>query len=165
LIGVNILIKGTSTGTITDFNGQYELNAPAEATLVFSYTGYTDQEVAVGSRTSIDVILNTDTEVLDEVVVVGYGVQKKSDLTGSVASLDGADIAAIVAGNPTSALQGKIAGVQIENNGGQPGGDANVFVRGVSSLTNSFPLFVIDGTFADNMNLVNLFGQAERLLL
>lgn len=155
LIGVNILIKGTSNGTITDFDGKYELTAPAEATLVFSYTGYTDQEVTVGSQTTIDVVLATDTEVLDEVVVIGYGVQKKSDLTGSVASLDGGEIAAIVTGNPTSALQGKIAGVQVENNGGQPGGDANVFVRGVSSLTNSFPLYVIDGTFADNMNLVN----------
>ncbi len=155
LIGVNILIKGTSTGTITDFNGSYEMTAPAEATLVFSYTGYTDQEIVVGNQTTIDVVLATDTEILDEVVVVGYGVQKKSDLTGSVASLDGGEIAAIVAGNPTSALQGKIAGVQVENNGGQPGGDANVFVRGVSSLTNSFPLYVIDGTFADNMNLVN----------
>ncbi len=155
LIGVNILIKGTSSGTITDFDGNYELDAPAAATLVFSYTGYADQEVLVGNQTSINVSMATDSELLDEVVVVGYGVQKKSDLTGSVASLDGGAITAVVAGNPTSALQGKIAGVQVENNGGQPGGDANVFVRGVSSLTNSFPLYVIDGTFADNMNLVN----------
>ena len=85
-------------------------------------------------------------------MVVGYGTQKKSDLTGSVVSLKGEDIKAIIAGNPTSALQGKMAGIQIENNGGEPGGAANVFVRGVSSLTNSFPLYVIDGTFAENMN-------------
>ena len=80
LIGVNILIKGTSSGTITDFDGKYTLDAPSDATLVFSYTGYTDQEVAVGAQTTIDVILATDTEVLDEVVVIGYGVQKKSGL-------------------------------------------------------------------------------------
>ncbi len=155
LIGVNVLIKGTASGTVTDFDGKYSLDAPSDATLVFSYTGYQDQEILVGNRTTIDLVMGTDTEILDEVVVVGYGVQKKSNLTGSVASLDGGDIASIVSGNPTSALQGKIAGVQVENNGGQPGGDANVFVRGVSSLTNSFPLYVIDGTFADNMNFVN----------
>lgn len=155
LIGVNILVKGTATGTVTDFNGDYTLDAGADATLVFSYTGYQDQEVLVGSQTTINVQMATNTAILDEVVVVGYGTQKKSDLTGSVASLDGREIAKLVSGNPTSALQGQIAGVQVENNGGQPGGDANVFVRGVSSLTNSFPLYVIDGTFADNMNLVN----------
>ena len=155
LIGVNILIKGTSTGTVTDFDGTYSLNADSDDVLVYSYTGYKDQEVLVGAQSRIDVTLASDTEILDEVVVVGYGVQKKSDLTGSVASLDGGEIAALVTGNPTSALQGKISGVQVENNGGQPGGNANVFVRGVSSLTNSFPLYVIDGTFADNMNMVN----------
>ena len=155
LIGVNILIKGTANGTVTDIDGTYSLNASTDATLVFSYTGYATQEIGVDSRSTIDVVLSTDAQVLDEVVVVGYGVQKKSDLTGSVASLDGGEITAVVAGNPTSALQGKISGVQVENNGGEPGGAANVFVRGVSSLTNSFPLYVIDGTFADNMNLIN----------
>ena len=156
LIGVNILAKGTSTGTITNFDGTYSLNVPDNVTvLVFSYTGYESVEVAIEGRSTIDVIMSTDAEILDEVVVIGYGTVKKSDLTGAVASIGGSDISAIVVGNPTSALQGKISGVQIENNGGEPGGAANVFIRGVSSLTNSFPLYVIDGTFADNMNYLN----------
>lgn len=155
LIGVNILVKGTSTGTISDFDGSYSLNAPDDATLVFSYTGYQTIEIPVDGRSTIDVVMSSDSKLLDEVVVIGYGVVKKSDLTGSVASLGGEEISSLVVGNPTSALQGKISGVQIENNGGEPGGAANVFVRGVSSLTNSFPLYVIDGTFADNMNFLN----------
>ena len=156
LIGVNVLIKGTSSGTVTDFDGNYELSVPSsDAVLIFSYTGYTSVEETVGGRSSIDVVLATDAEVLEEVVVVGYGVVRKSDLTGSVAKIGGEELTAIVAGNPTSALQGKLSGVQVENNGGEPGGATNVFVRGVASLTNSYPLYVIDGTFADNMNLVN----------
>ncbi|MEM9260561.1 MAG: SusC/RagA family TonB-linked outer membrane protein, partial [Bacteroidota bacterium] len=156
LIGVNILIKGTSSGTVTDFDGKYELTVPGpETVLIFSYTGYKSQEVTVGNQETIDLVLAGDAEVLEEVVVVGYGVVRKSDLTGSVAQIGGEELTAIVAGNPTSALQGKLSGVQVENNGGEPGGATNVFVRGVSSLTNSYPLYVIDGTFADNMNFVN----------
>ncbi|MEM6769947.1 MAG: SusC/RagA family TonB-linked outer membrane protein, partial [Bacteroidota bacterium] len=156
LIGVNILIKGTSSGTVTDFDGTYQLTVPNEdAVLVFSYTGYTSQEFSVGTQREINVALAVDAEVLEEVVVVGYGVVRKSDLTGSVAKIGGDELTSIVAGNPTSALQGKLSGVQVENNGGEPGGATNVFIRGVASLTNSFPLYVIDGTFADNMNLIN----------
>ena len=156
LIGVNILVRGTSSGTVTDFDGTYSISVPGpETVLIFSYTGYTSQEFTVGSQSTIDVTLGSNAELLDEVVVVGYGVIRKSDLTGSVAKIDGEQITAIVAGNPTSALQGKLSGVQVENNGGEPGGETNVFVRGVSSLTNSYPLYVIDGTFADNMNFVN----------
>ncbi len=156
LIGVNILVKGTSSGTVTDYDGNYELTVPnAETILIFSYTGYSSQEVTVGSQRSIDIVLAGDAELLEEVVVIGYGVVRKSDLTGSVAKIGGEELTAIVAGNPTSALQGKLSGVQVENNGGEPGGATNVFVRGVSSLTNSYPLYVIDGTFADNMNFVN----------
>lgn len=156
LIGVNILVKGTSSGTVTDYDGKYELTVPGAATvLIFSYTGYSSQEITVGNQQTIDVVLADDAEVLDEVVVIGYGVVRKSDLTGSVARIGGEELTTIVSGNPTSALQGKLAGVQVENNGGEPGGATNVFVRGVSSLTNSYPLYVIDGTFADNMNFVN----------
>ncbi|MEO1261721.1 MAG: TonB-dependent receptor [Bacteroidota bacterium] len=155
LIGVNVVIKGTATGTVTDVDGSYSLDCPDGGTLVFSYTGYKDVEIVPGTRTVVDVVMTSNTELLDEVVVIGYGVVKKSDLTGSVASLDGAELTALAVGNPTSALQGKLSGVQVENNGGEPGGAANVFVRGISSLTNSFPLYVIDGTFADNMNFLN----------
>ncbi len=156
LIGVSILVKGTSTGTVTDIDGSYSLTVPdGSNTLVFSYTGYETVEINVDGRTNIDVILGEDSEILDEVVVIGYGTVKKSNLTGAVASIGGEELTSVVVGNPTSALQGKISGVQVENNGGAPGGDANVFIRGISSLTNSFPLYVIDGTFADNMNFVN----------
>jgi len=156
LIGVNILVKGTSSGTVTDLEGKYSVNVPeGYNTLVFSYTGYSSVEINVDSRATVDVMMKSDAELLEEVVVIGYGTVKKSDLTGAVASLSGKDIASVSAGNPTSALQGKVSGVQIENNGAEPGGDANVFVRGVSSLTNSYPLYVIDGTFADNMSYIN----------
>ena len=156
LIGVNILVKGTSSGTVSDYDGNYELTVPGEETvLIFSYTGYASQEITVGSQRTIDLVLAGDAELLEEVVVVGYGVVRKSDLTGSVAKIGGEELTAVVAGNPTSALQGKLSGVQVENNGGEPGGATNVFVRGVASLTNSYPLYVIDGTFADNMNLIN----------
>jgi len=138
VIGANIVVQGTTIGTVTDFDGSYTLEAPAGSTaIVYSYLGYKSQTVEIAGRTVIDVTLEADTEILDEVVVVGYGTQKRSDLTGAVASIKGSEIASLVAGNPTSALQGKVTGVIIENNGGQPGGETNVFVRSVSSLTNS----------------------------
>jgi TonB-linked SusC/RagA family outer membrane protein len=156
LIGVNIVVQGTADGTSTGVDGSYSINVGADAkALVFSYTGYTSKTVTLGAENTVNVTLEESSVIIDELVVVGYGVQKKSDLTGSVASLSGKELTKVVVGNPTSALQGKLSGVQVENNGGQPGGDANVFVRGVSSLTNSFPLYVIDGTFADNMNFIN----------
>jgi len=156
LIGVSILVEGTSIGTVTDIDGNYSLQVPDEnSTLVYSYTGYTTVREDVSSRAIINLVMETDDQLLDEVVVIGYGTVKKSNLTGAVASLDGKELTSVAAGNPTSALQGKISGVQIESNGAQPGGAANVFIRGVSSLTNSFPLYVIDGTFADNMNYLN----------
>jgi TonB-linked SusC/RagA family outer membrane protein len=155
LIGANVLVKGTDQGSVTDISGNYTVNVPEGATvLVFSYTGYTTKEVTIGADNVVNLSMSEGID-MDELIVVGYGVQKKSDLTGSVSSLAGKELTSIAVGNPTSALQGKISGVQVENNGGEPGGAANVFVRGVSSLTNSFPLYVIDGTFADNMNYLN----------
>lgn len=156
VLGANVVVKGTSIGTITELDGTYTLDLPEGAeVLVFSYVGYQTKEAVIGGRTVIDITLQSDEALLGEVVVVGYGTQRRSDLTGSVASIKGSDLTAIVTGNPTSALQGKVTGVIIENNGGQPGGDANVFVRGVSSLTNSFPLYVVDGTIVENMNYIN----------
>jgi len=156
LIGVQIVVKGTSVGTLSKDDGSYSIDTDAtDPTLVFSYFGFKKVEIPVNGRTVVDLKMEPEANSLDEVVVVGYGTQKKSNLTGSVTSIKGDAIRSIVAGNPTSALQGKLAGIQIENNGGQPGGAANVFVRGVSSLTNSFPLYVIDGTFADNMTYLN----------
>ncbi|MEO1449806.1 MAG: TonB-dependent receptor plug domain-containing protein, partial [Bacteroidota bacterium] len=156
LVGVSIRVKGTTAGALSGEGGAFKVDVPDGATtLIFSYFGYETTEVEIGGRTTLEVILPAAETSLDEVVLVGYGTQKKSDLTGSVASIKGDAIRSVIAGNPTSALQGKMSGIQIENNGGEPGGAANVFVRGVSSLTNSFPLYVIDGTFADNMNFIN----------
>lgn len=156
LIGASVQLKGTTTGMVTDIDGKYSLNIGdvTDGILVFSYTGYQTQEIPIGADNVINVQMKSGTD-LDEVVVIGYGTIRKSDLTGAVSSLDGKDLTSLAVGNPTSAIQGKVSGVQIENNGGEPGGGANVFVRGVSSLTNSFPLYVIDGTFADNMNYLN----------
>ncbi|MEO0900296.1 MAG: TonB-dependent receptor [Bacteroidota bacterium] len=156
LVGVTVRVKGTAIGALSGDGGKYSINVPeGSTTLLFSYIGFKTAEIDVAGRSSIDVRLEVSDESLEEVVLVGYGTQKKSDLTGSVTSIKGDEIRSIIAGNPTSALQGKLSGIQIENNGGQPGGAANVFVRGVSSLTNSFPLYVIDGTFAENMNFLN----------
>ncbi|MEO0473077.1 MAG: TonB-dependent receptor, partial [Bacteroidota bacterium] len=156
LIGVTVQIKGTALGALTNGEGVYNIEVPAGSNvLMFSYLGFKTTEISIDGRSTIDVQMEVEDAFLDEVVVVGYGTQKKSDLTGSVVSVKGEALRSLVVGNPTSALQGKLAGIQIENNGGEPGGAANVFVRGVSSLTNSFPLYVIDGTFADNMNYIN----------
>jgi len=156
IIGANILVKGTTIGTVSDLDGSYSLDLPNGATtLVFSYVGFEAQEIETAGRNVINITLQSDDEILGDVVVVGYGTTRRSDLTGSVASIKGSDLSSLITGNPTSSLQGKVTGVIIENNGGQPGGDANVFVRGVSSLTNSFPLFVVDGTIVENMNFVN----------
>jgi len=130
LIGVNVVVKNTTTGTTTDIDGNYSIEAPEGAILEFSYIGFQTVEESVNGRSVIDVTMRGDSELLDEVVVVGYGVQRKSDLTGSVAKIDGSDLQNVVVGNATSALQGRMAGVQVENFGGQPGGEANVFVRG-----------------------------------
>lgn len=156
VIGASVLANGTTVGTVTDIDGSFSLNVPdGVEEITVSYLGYQSQTIQLNGQTNFNVSLTSDNQLLDEVVVVGYGVQKKSDLVGSVASIDGDELRSIVVGNATSALQGKLAGIQIENNGGAPGGDANVFVRGVSSLTNSFPLYVIDGTFADNITALN----------
>jgi len=145
LIGVNVLVKGTTTGTVTDFDGRYALDAPSDATLVFSYTGYRDQEVAVGNRTIIDVTMATDVAVLDEVVVIGYGTQRKVDLTGAVGSIGAEEIAKTPILSADQALRGRVAGVQLTNRSGDPGAPINVRIRGVGTTGNNSPLYVIDG--------------------
>jgi len=156
VIGATIVVEGTNIGTTTDIDGNFKLNVPEGSnTLRINYLGMKETVVNIDGRDLVNVMMEGDTELMDEVVVIGYGVQKRSDLTGSVTSIQSKDIKSLVAGSASSVLQGKMAGVQIENNGGQPGGDTNVFIRGVSSITNSYPLYVIDGTFADNMNFLN----------
>ncbi len=156
LIGVTVQASGTSSGTITDVDGNYQITITGEgSSLTFSYTGYQPQTVVVGTQRRIDITMETETALLDEVVVVGYGTQKKSDLTGSIASLSGEGLDKLQIGDPSQLLLGRMAGVRIESSGGSPGASTNIVVRGVSSLTNSDPLFVIDGMFTDNMDFLN----------
>ena len=154
LIGVNILVKGTGIGTITDYDGKYTLEVPDDATtLVFSYTGYSEQEILIEGRTVIDVVMLAGVG-LDEVVVVGYGTQRKENLTGSVATVTSRDIDARPITSVATALQGTTSGVFINQNSGQPGRD-NVLVRirGVGTLNNANPLILVDGIEAPLNNI------------
>lgn len=148
LIGVNVVIKGTSHGTITDIDGNFSLEVPDEnSVLIFSSVGYVTEEIVVGSQTIINVKLIPAVESLSEIVVIGYGSVKKSDLTGSVSSVDSEDINIYPTSNVVQALQGRTAGVQIQaDNGGEPGGNYNILIRGASSINASNePLYVVDG--------------------
>lgn len=147
LPGVNVLIKGSTTGTISDVDGNYRITVSGnEATLIFSFVGYESKEVAVGNRTNIDVSMDPDISTLDEIVVVGYGSQKRSDLTGSVASVSGEDIAKMPLPTFDLALQGRAPGLQITNTSAEPGGGTSIRIRGSNSvLGNNEPLIVLDG--------------------
>ncbi len=155
VIGANVAVAGTSMGVVTDVDGSFSVDLKGNNQLEISYLGYKTQVIDVNDQTSFNIVLAPDTQQLDDIVVVGYGTQKRSNITGAIASIDGPEITNIVTGNPTTALQGKLAGIQVESFGGQPGSPANVFVRGIGSLTNSFPLYVVDGTFAENINFLN----------
>ncbi|MFZ1789101.1 MAG: SusC/RagA family TonB-linked outer membrane protein [Saprospiraceae bacterium] len=145
IIGANILIKGTSTGTITDLDGGYSIDAQEGQTLVISYIGFNNQEVVVGSSSTIDISL-VEGEVLDEVVVVGYGTVKKKDATGAVASIGTRDFQKGIVISSEQLMQGRVAGVQIAQNSGEPGGGISVRIRGTSSVYGANqPLIVIDG--------------------
>lgn len=150
IIGASVVQKGTTNGTMTDLNGGFTLNVPANSTIKVSFVGYKTQEVAVAGRKLIEVTLKEDTEILDEVVVVGYGQMKRSDLTGSVVSVNDAAIKKSVPTSIDQVLQGRAAGVQIQANSGTPGASSSIRIRGVNSLnaTNQ-PIFVIDGVIVD----------------
>ena len=151
LPGVSILIKGTSTGTTSDVDGNYSLNVAEGSSLKFSYIGFITQEISVGNQSVINVALEPDLEQLDEVVVVGYGIQKKADVTGSIGSLNKKDFNQGVVTNPGQLLQGKVAGVNVSNISGEPGASQDVIIRGVGSLrSGTTPLYVIDGFALDN---------------
>jgi len=147
LPGASIVVKGTSNGTQADFDGNYTIdNVDSAATLVFSYIGYATQEVAVNGQSTIDVTLAEDASQLDEVVVVGYGTQKRANISGAVAKVGGAEVAAIQAARVDDALAGKLPGVLIQNQSGEPGADPKIQVRAASSLSgDSSPLIVVDG--------------------
>ena len=153
LVGVSVTVQNTTRGTITDVNGNYNLEASPDEVLVYSFVGYKTKTVEVGNRSTIDVTLEEDLVALQEVVVVGYGAVKKSDLTGSVSSVKSEDLTAFPALSAVQTLQGRAAGVQIQsNNGGQPGADYNIRIRGGTSINaSSNPLIVVDGFVGGEM--------------
>lgn len=156
LPGVNVVVKGTTKGTATDAGGKYKVElAEGENALIFSFIGYKTQTVDVGGRTTVDVGLESDAATLDEVVVIGYGTVRKSDLTGSVASVKSEELVKLPFSSATQALQGKIAGVQVISNSGAPGAGSSVRIRGVATTGNPDPLFVVDGVFLSNMDFLN----------
>ena len=146
LPGVSVLVKGTSAGTVTDVEGNYTVNAPGTATLVFSFIGYMTQEIPLGNKTSLDVKMATDTKALDEVVVVGYGTAKKATLTGSVTAVKGAELQKAPSTNLSNTLGGRLPGVSAVQSSGEPGYDGSAIrIRGTNSLGNSNALIVVDG--------------------
>ena len=151
LIGATVQQKGSGNGIATDVDGHFKLSLPKNATLVVSYVGYTTQTVAVDGRTNLTIVLKEDSEVLDEVVVVGYGQMKRSDLTGSVTSVGEDAVKKSIATSIDQVLQGRAAGVQIQANSGTPGASTSIRIRGINSLnaTNQ-PIFVIDGVVIDS---------------
>ncbi len=154
LPGVSIVVKGSTTGTQSDASGAYKLSVPSNATLTFSFIGKTPQDIGVGNRTTLDVTLQDDTKSLQEVVVVGYGTQRKKDLTGAIATISSEDFQKGNIVNPEQLVAGKIAGVQITSGGGAPGAGSTIRIRGGSSLNaNNDPLIVIDGVALDNTGI------------
>ncbi|MEM9674289.1 MAG: TonB-dependent receptor [Bacteroidota bacterium] len=146
LPGVNILVKGTTQGTVTDVDGNYRISIPGDdATLMFSAVGYVSQEIAVGNRSEVNVVMPTDIQALEEIVVVGFGTQKKADLTGAVGSISATEIAEKPITSPDQILAGRVSGVQISNRSGDPGAPINVRIRGVGTAGVNQPLWVIDG--------------------
>ncbi|MUH35228.1 TonB-dependent receptor [Zobellia amurskyensis] len=154
LAGANVVVKGTTTGTQTDFDGNYTISADGKATLVYSYIGYTTQEVAVNNEQKIDVTLAEDASKLDEVVVIGYGTQKKSDLTGAISSVSSEEINEIAVVTVGQALQGRAPGVTVTASTGQPGANSTIRIRGVGTVNNSDPYVIIDGV-PGNLNNLN----------
>ena len=160
LPGVNVLVKGTATGAVSDFDGNYTIKASSDATLVFSYIGFSSQEIAVNGKTTINVTMAEDASLLEEVVVIGYGTTSKKDLVSSVASVK----ADVLENQPVSrvdqALQGRATGVEVTSNSGAPGTGSTIRIRGNSSINgNNDPLYVVDGFIAGsgfNLNTLNV---------
>lgn len=155
IIGANIRIKGTTTGTITDIDGNFSIEAEPQSVIEVSYIGYLTQETVINNQKSIRFLLKEDTKTLDEVVVIGYGVQKKADLTGSVANINTEKLNTQSNANIGQALQGKIAGVDIVSQGGAPGSGTRIMVRGIGTLNNASPLYIVDGMYMNIIDHIN----------
>ncbi len=167
LVGVSVLVKGTQRGSLTNADGNYTVNLPANSdSLIFSYIGYETLTIPINGRSQIDVSLNTSITSLDEVVVVGYGTQKKSNVTGSIVSVTADEIGRVQTPSFDFALQGKVPGVYVSTSGGQPGGGVNVRIRGIGAINNSNPLYVIDGVIvnagdSENTNPLNALNPND----
>lgn len=158
LPGVNVIVKGTSTGTVTDLEGNYNLNAPEDGTLVFSSVGYLSEEIQIGSKSRIDLIMSPDITALEEIVVVGYGTVERRDVTGAIGSIKSVDITRANPVQAAAALQGQIAGVNINKMSNNPGEGYTIDIRGLSNFegaSESQPLVVIDGVIGADLNLLN----------
>ena len=146
LIGVTIMVKGTSTGTASDLDGNFTIKANPGQTLQFSYIGYTPQEVKVtGPMSDVNIVLIEDSQILDDVVVVGYGTQKKSVVTAAISQVGEETLAQTLPTNVQNALKGVTAGVTATNASGEPGNSAQIRIRGVGTINNSNPLYIVDG--------------------
>ena len=162
LPGVNILVKGTTIGTVTDLDGNYRLSVPdGTDTLAFSSVGYVTQNIAIGDQTEINVQLSTDVETLSEVVVVGYGTQRKSDLTGAVSQVSGEQLQTVPSQSPVQGLQGRVAGVQVTSSSGAPGAAPFVRIRGTGTLNDASPLFVVDGVLLRDAQDINYLNSSD----
>lgn len=156
LPGATVVVKGTDTGTVTDINGKYSLEVPSGYNvLVFSFIGYESQEIDATGRDVVDVVLDPAKITLDELVVIGYGTVRKSDLTGSVSSIKSDDIVKITAANPVQSLQGRVTGVHVTSTSGAPGSNPTVRIRGIGTFNNSSPIYVVDGIILDDISFLN----------
>lgn len=157
LIGVNVMVKGTSIGTITDVDGNYSLEVPQNAVLIFKYIGFDSVEKAVENNSILNIQMVEDSQQLDEVVVVGYGIQRKSDLTGSVTSVKAEELNTFPSSNVGDMLRGKAAGINVTATSGRPGSAPDILIRGKRSLTGgNEPLYVVDGVPVDGEGFANL---------
>lgn len=149
--GATVVLKSNPTiGTQSDFDGNYSLEVPNEQTvLVYSYLGFSTKEITVGTQTTINVTLQESAEDLDEVVIIGYGTQKKSDVTGAISSVKSEDLTKVVTTNPVDALQGRVSGVTVTSSSGSPGATSDITIRGIGSFGNNQPLYIVDGVQAD----------------
>ena len=145
VIGASVQVQGTKTATVTDFDGNFSVSAPSNATLIISYVGYVTETVSVQGRSNITVTLREDAQSLEDVVVIGYGVQKKKLVTGATVQVKGEDIAKLNTTNALEAMQSSTPGVQITQSSSQPGKGYKVYIRGIGTTGNSAPLYVIDG--------------------
>lgn len=155
LAGASVMQKNITNGTMTDSEGRFTINSTPNAVLVVSYIGYNNKEVNVNNNQELVILLEEKSEFLDEVVVIGYGVQKKSDITGSISSVSGKDINNVPVASPLQALQGKAAGVNIIQNSGAPGGSSTIKIRGTGTINDADPLYVVDGFILDDIDHLN----------